>query len=64
MRPRIGEQTIDILSHYAPNIRRAIIDWMALTPQDLEDRIGLTSGNIRHIDMVPGQMYADRPLPG
>ena len=26
--------------------------------------MGLTDGCIRHIDMVPGQLYGDRPLPG
>ena len=55
---------IDILTTYAPNFRRAIVDWMLLTPPDIEARVGLTDGNIRHLDLVPAQLLARRPLPG
>ena len=37
---------------------------MLLTPPDIEQRVGMTDGNIRHVDMVLGQMLADRPLTG
>ena len=60
---RFGESLIDLVSEYAPNLRDAIVDWTLLTPEDIEDRIGLTDGNIRHIDMVPQQMMSRRPLP-
>ena len=63
-RQQFGEQLIDLVSEYAPNLRDAIEDWTLLTPKDIEDRIGLTDGNIRHIDMVPQQMMSRRPLPG
>ncbi|MGH7318910.1 MAG: phytoene desaturase family protein [Candidatus Rokuibacteriota bacterium] len=63
-RRAVGEQLIDILTAYAPNFRRALIDWRLFTPVDLEARVGLTDGNIRHLDIVPGQMFARRPLPG
>ena len=55
---------IDAVTAYAPNFRRAIVDWQLFTPLDLERRVGLTDGNIRHIDIVPDQMFARRPLPG
>ena len=63
-RQEFGESLIDLVSEYAPNLRDAIVDWILLTPEDIEDRIGLTDGNIRHIDMVPQQMMSRRPLPG
>ena len=63
-RQEAGEQLIDVLSGYAPNIRDAIIDWTLLTPEDIEARVGLTDGNIRHIDIIPQQMMGRRPLPG
>lgn len=63
-RREVGEQLIDILTAYAPNFRRALVDWMLFTPADLEARVGLTDGNIRHLDIVPAQMFARRPLPG
>ena len=64
MRQEFGERLIDEVTKYAPNFRDAIIDWTLLTPEDIEDRIGLTDGNIRHLDIIPQQMLSRRPLPG
>jgi phytoene dehydrogenase-like protein len=63
-RREVGECLIDTLTAYAPNFRRALVDWALFTPADLEARVGLTDGNIRHLDIVPGQLFARRPLPG
>jgi phytoene dehydrogenase-like protein len=63
-RQEVGEQLIEVFSQYAPNIRDAIIDWTLLTPEDMEERVGLTDGNIRHVDMLPQQLLSRRPLPG
>ena len=63
-RQAVGEHLIDELSKYAPNLREAIIDWTVLTPEDIKERIGLTDGNIRHVDVIPQQMLDRRPLPG
>jgi phytoene dehydrogenase-like protein len=46
------------------DMRVAIVDWMLLTPLDIEARIGLTDGNIRHLDLVPAQLLDRWPLPG
>lgn len=59
-----GEHLIDRLTAYAPNFRRALVAWQLFTPADLEARLGLTDGNIRHLDLVPAQLFARRPLPG
>ena len=64
IRQQFGEHLIDEVSKYAPNFRDAIIDWVLLTPEDIEERVGLTDGNIRHLDMIPQQMMSRRPLPG
>ena len=64
MRQELGERLIDQVSGYAPNFRDAIIDWTLLTPEDIEERIGMTDGNIRHVDMIPQQMLSRRPLSG
>jgi len=63
-RVEAGERFIDVLARYAPDIRECIIDWQLFTPQDLEERVGLTDGNIRHLDIVPSQFLANRPMPG
>ena len=64
MRQEAGESLIDELCKYAPNLRDALIDWVVLTPEDIEERIGMTDGNIRHLDVVPQQMLDRRPMLG
>lgn len=59
-RQAVGEHLIDTLSQYAPNFRDVIIDWELFTPVELEDRVGLTDGNIRHLDITSQQMFAGR----
>ena len=60
----MGERLIDTLARYAPDLRECLVDWQLFTPPDLEERVGLTDGNIRHLDIVPSQMLANRPMPG
>ena len=64
VRQEEGEKLIDLLSTYAPNLRDALVDWAVFTPEDMEERIGLTDGNIRHLDIIPQQVLDRRPLPG
>jgi len=64
LRVQVGEALIDSVSEYAPNFRDAIADWLLFTPVDLERRVGLTDGNIHHLDMIPSQLLGARPLPG
>ena len=59
-RDEVGEQIIETLAEYAPNFRESLIDWMVQTPPDIEARTGITDGNIRHGDMIPQQMLANR----
>ena len=63
-REEVGEHLIDTLSHYAPNLRDVIVHWSLFTPLDIDRRVALTDGNIRHLDMTPGQMFDRRPLTG
>ena len=63
-RRHVGERLIDTLAAYAPNLRSLITDWSLFTPADIERRMAMTDGNIRHLDMVPSQLLAQRPLLG
>lgn len=63
-RQEVGEDIIKILAQYAPDINDCLIDWSLFTPWDLEQRVGLTDGNIRHLDIVPDQFLDKRPLQG
>ena len=64
LRQETAENLIDYVTTFVPNFRSAMNRWELFTPLDIERRVGLTDGCIRHIDMVPGQLYGDRPLPG
>ena len=60
LRQPVGEGIIDVIGRYSPGFRDLVTDWSLFTPADLEERIYLTDGNIRHLDMVAGQMFSDR----
>lgn len=59
-RDEVGEQIIDVITEYAPNFRESLIDWTVQTPMDIEARVGMTDGNIRHLDMIPSQLLSQR----
>ncbi|MSP88254.1 MAG: NAD(P)/FAD-dependent oxidoreductase [Alphaproteobacteria bacterium] len=61
---RFGQHCIDMLVPYIPNLKRIVSRVRFWSPQDLENEYGLIEGNISHGDMVPGRMFAMRPLPG
>ncbi len=64
----IGEACADcaleVLTEYAPNLRRAVLHRQVITPLDLETEFGMTGGNIFHGEMSPDQLFAFRPVPG
>jgi phytoene dehydrogenase-like protein len=63
IREKVGDQIIDTLAEYAPNIKKAIIAREVLSPWDLEKIFGLTEGNIFHGEMTPDQLFFLRPAP-
>ena len=62
-RAQTAETIINQVEEYAPNFGRVIDDWFLHTPQDIEERAGITDGSMHHIDMTPDQMLSLRPLP-
>jgi phytoene dehydrogenase-like protein len=63
-RQEVGEDMIKVLAQFVPDVKDCLVDWSLLTPWDLEQRVGLTEGNIRHLDTIPGQILDKRPLQG
>ena len=61
VKPQVGESLIDHINQHAPNFRDSLIDWDLFTPLDLERRMNLTDGNIRHLDLIGEQLLAERP---
>jgi len=61
IREKVGDQIIDTLAEYCPNIKSAIIGREVISPWDLEQIFGLTEGNIFHGEMTPDQLFFMRP---
>ena len=61
---RYAERCIDIMTDYAPNFRRSVLEYQVLAPADLEATFGLTGGNIMQGAMSPSSLFFMRPLPG
>ena len=69
---RYAERCIDIMNDYAPNFRQSVLNYQVLSPADIEDRYGLTGGNIMQGTMslsslsfmLPGRRLRRLPDPG
>jgi phytoene dehydrogenase-like protein len=55
---------LDDLSDFIPNLRKSLIGSVLLTPADIAKKTNLTDGNIRQVDMIPGQLGDLRPASG
>lgn len=59
----IAEAVIDYITEFAPNFRQSILEYEFRTPEDLENKLGLTDGCIWHLQHTPEQILGGRPLP-
>jgi phytoene dehydrogenase-like protein len=55
---------INQLAEYSPNLKDLIVHAEVRSPQDIENEIGLTSGNIFQGELTMDQMFFNRPFPG
>ena len=63
-RDAFGDAVINTLAEFAPNIKDLILHKQVLTPWDIEQRIGLTEGNIFQGELTLDQLFFLRPAPG
>ena len=63
-REALGDLVVGVLARYAPNIEALVEDRHVMTPLDVQDRFGLTEGNIYHGEMTLDQLLFMRPVPG
>jgi len=63
-RDEIGRNIIETFAQYAPNLPGAVEGIEVLGPPDIEERIGITGGNIFHGEILPDGMFANRPVKG
>jgi phytoene dehydrogenase-like protein len=59
-----GNNVIDTIAEYAPNIKNIILHKQVLTPLDLERDFGLSEGNIFQGELSLEQLFFLRPVPG
>lgn len=63
-RDALGDAVVKLLAEYAPNLPHAILDRQVLLPGDMEQRLGLTDGDLFHGQPVLDQWLFMRPVPG
>ena len=54
----------DVIEEYAPNFRSLVVAHSALSPLDLEEKLGLAGGDIFHGALGLDQLWAARPMLG
>jgi len=55
---------VDTLARHAPALRDSIREIRSITPVDLEQRWGLTEGDLNHGQLILDQLLFMRPVPG
>jgi phytoene dehydrogenase-like protein len=63
-REEFGDTVVDTVSEYAPNLKKLILHRQVLTPLDIEEKFGLTEGNIFQGELTLEQLFFLRPAPG
>ena len=63
-RDAFGSAVIDQIAEYSPNFKDLIVHAEVRSPQDIENEIGLTQGNIFQGELTMDQMFFNRPFPG
>jgi phytoene dehydrogenase-like protein len=63
-REAFGDAVVDTLAQFAPNLPGRILHRQVLTPLDIEERFGLTEGNIFQGELSLEQLFWARPVPG
>jgi phytoene dehydrogenase-like protein len=63
-REEFGDNVVDTLCEYAPNLKEIILHRQVVTPWDLEQEFGLTEGNIFQGELTLDQLFFLRPVRG
>jgi phytoene dehydrogenase-like protein len=63
-RQAFAKTVIEQIANYSPNFKDLILHVEIRTPQDIEEQIGITEGNIFHGELTMDQLLFNRPVPG
>jgi len=58
------KSVFDQISNYSPDFEDLVLHAEVRTPQDIENEIGITEGNIFHGELTMDQLMLNRPIPG
>ena len=61
---RAIDRIFETVNSHAPNFRASVLGHSALSPLDLEEKLGLTGGDIFHGALGLDQLWAARPVLG
>jgi phytoene dehydrogenase-like protein len=61
---KYADRCFDLMNQFAPNFKRSVVARQILSPVDLEQRFGLTGGNIMQGVMSLSSLSFMRPVPG
>src|ERR1700676_3989233 len=61
-RNALGQTVVQTLAQYATNLPELILTHQIITPRDLEEKYGLTGGQIFHGELALDQFFTMRPL--
>jgi phytoene dehydrogenase-like protein len=62
-REEVARQFIDLIARFAPGFEDLLVAHEVLGPPDIEEKIGLTGGNIFQGEVTPDQMWEHRLTP-
>ncbi|MBH15987.1 MAG: amine oxidase [Gemmatimonadetes bacterium] len=63
-RENLAETVESTLAHFFPGFSDLVLHREVVTPEDIEDLIGLSEGNIFAGELFKSQLFLDRPAPG
>ncbi len=63
-RDAFGQTVVDKIERYSPGFRDLIVHMEVNTPHELEQKVGLTEGNIFQGELTIDQLLFNRPFPG
>ncbi|MDH5507670.1 MAG: NAD(P)/FAD-dependent oxidoreductase, partial [Anaerolineae bacterium] len=63
-RDEFGDNVIETIAQYIPNIKDIILHRQVISPWDIEGKIGASEGNIFHGDLSLSQLFFNRPING
>jgi len=58
------DSVFDQIARYSPDFKDLVLHAEVRTPEDIENEIGITEGNIFHGELTMDQLLFNRPVPG